>query len=285
MHRTHLMNYTANQITATFRNRDLQKISYKRWKTNGRPKAIVLIVHGLNSHSGYYRNFAAQLCESEFEVYAGDLRGRGESEGERYYIHDFEDIIADIDQLYAIVNAEHPMLPVFLFGHSAGGVFASLYAERYQYKLKGFISESFALQLPAPGFALAIMKVLGSIIPHKQLVKLKNADFSRDKDFVELMNADPLLADEKQPARTMQQLILAGQLLKSKIPDMKLPILILHGTADRATNFAGSKYFMKHAGTADKQLELYEGYYHDLLNDHLGALVVKDIINWLNKHH
>jgi alpha-beta hydrolase superfamily lysophospholipase len=97
------------------------------------------------------------------------------------------------------------------------------------------------------------------------------------------MNADPLLADEKQPARTMQQLIFAGELLKTKMPELKLPVLILHGTADRATNFAGSEYFMKHAGSADKQLELYEGYYHDLLNDQLGAMVVKDVISWLNK--
>ncbi|RYY15896.1 MAG: alpha/beta hydrolase [Chitinophagaceae bacterium] len=277
------MNLTGHQTKSTFKNHNGQLIFYRSWKVTGKAKGIVIIVHGLNSHSGYYQNFAIQLCESHFDVYAIDLAGRGESQGERYYIPDYKDIIADIDQLLAIAKFSHPTLPVFIFGHSAGGVFASVYAADNQNKLRGLISESFAFQLPAPAFALAIIKLLGNILPHARLVKLNNADFSRDPGSVNSMNNDPLLSNEKQPAKTMQQLLVAGEYLEKKMPELRLPILIMHGTADKATKVSGSKYFMEHASSKDKQIKLYEGHYHDLLNDKFSGIVVMDILNWLNE--
>lgn len=269
-------------IVSTFRNLKGQNVFYRNWSADGLPKAIVLVIHGLNSHSGYYQDFATQLNENDFEVYAIDLCGRGQSDGERYYIQDYNEIIADIDLFLNIANAAHPTLPVFLFGHSAGGVFASVYALQHQAKLKGLISASFAFQVPAPGFALATIKFLSHIIPHTRLVKLNNEDFSRDKAIVATMNNDPLLAKEKQPAKTMQQLLLAAEYLKKAMPEIKLPILILHGTADRATRPSGSEYFMEHASSVDKQLKLYEGHYHDLLNDKYHGIVFRDIVRWLN---
>jgi acylglycerol lipase len=271
------------QKTGTFANNKDLDIFYRTWKTDEKPKGIVVIVHGLNSHSGYYENFALQLNANHFEVYAIDLRGRGQSDGERYYIEDYNDVVTDVDQLVNIAKKSNPALPVFLFGHSAGGVFASVYALLHHDKLSGLISESFAFQLPAPGFALAAIKLLSYIIPHAKLVRLKNEDFSRDKSIVDKMNNDPLLANEKQPAKTMQQLILASQYLKKIMAQAKLPLLIIHGTADKATKPAGSRYFMEHASSIDKQLKLYEGYYHDLLNDKFNGIVMKDIIRWLNE--
>lgn len=275
------MHSAEKYVASTFRNKKNQLIFYRNWKTDVQPKGIILIVHGLNSHSGYFHNFAVQLNEINIEVYAIDLIGRGQSGGERYYIPDYADVVTDIDQLLNIAIAANPTVPVFLFGHSAGGVFASVYAVHHQDKLRGLISESLAFQLPAPGFALAIMKLLGYIIPHTRLVKLNNEDFSRDRSIVDTMNNDPLLSNEKQPAKTMQQLILAAGYLKKKMPELKLSLLILHGTSDNATKPAGSQYFMEHASSNDKQLKLYEGHYHDLLNDNYSGIVIRDIIYWL----
>ena len=263
------------QRTASFSDHQGQHVFYRNWTTERKPKGIILIVHGLNSHSGYYQHFASALNAQNYEVYALDLPGRGKSDGERYYISDYQEVIDDIDLLYAIATAACPDVPVFLFGHSAGGVFASVYALKYQAKLKGLISESFAFQLPAPGFALAAMKFLGNIIPHKRLVKLNNEDFSRDKALVFKMNTDPLLSDEKQPAKTMQQLLLAVDYLKKGMADIRLPLLVLHGTADKATRPSGSAYFVDHASATDKQLKLYEGHYHDLLNDKYSGIVIR----------
>lgn len=269
--------------TSIFSNSKGQHIFYRNWQTGGSPKGIVIIVHGLNSHSGYYEKFAVQLNEDDLEVYAIDLPGRGRSGGERYYIADYKDIITDIDQLVNIAGSAHPEVPIFLFGHSAGGVFASVYGIHYQDKLKGLISESFAFQVAAPGFALAIIKFLSHIIPHMRIVKLNNKDFSRDKLVVEAMNKDPLLANEKQATRTMQQLLLAAEYLKAEMHEIRLPLLILHGTGDNATKPEGSSYFMEHASSADKQLKLYEGHYHDLINDKYNGIVVRDIVRWLKE--
>lgn len=277
------MNLTNNLTTSIFKNNIGQNIFYRNWKTNGRPKAIVLMVHGLNSHSAYFHQFALQLTESGFEVYAIDVRGRGHSQGERYFIKDYRDVVDDINKLVNIIEASHPAEPLFLMGHSAGGVFAAVYALLYQSRLRGLITESFAFQVPAPAFALATMKLLGWVTPHLRLIKLKNEDFSRDQQFVNTLNNDPLLKDEKQPARTMQQLLFASARLKQGMPSMQLPLLIIHGTADKATMPAGSRYFVDHAGSLDKQLKLYEGYYHDPLHDNGNAIVSQDIVDWLNE--
>ena len=196
-----------NQTTSTFSTNKLLHVFYRNWRNNSSSKAIVLIVHGLNSHSGYYQNFALQLNENNYEVYAIDLRGRGHSDGERYYIADYNDIIGDIDQVIKIAKSARPTLPLFLFGHSAGGVFASVYAVEHQHELKGLLSESLALEVPAPGFVLAAIKFLGYIMPYVRVVKLNNANFSRNSFFVDAMNNDPLLKNERQPAKTMQQLL------------------------------------------------------------------------------
>lgn len=267
--------------TSTFRNKKEQNIFYRNWKTETPPNAIMLIVHGFNSHSGYFHSFATQLNEINIEVYAIDLCGRGQSDGEGYYISSYQDVVSDIDQLLAIGRTANPIVPAFLYGHSAGGVFASVYAVQHQEKLRGLISASLALKLPAPGFALAAIKLLAYIIPHKRLVRLDNEDFSRDRSVVDTMNNDPLLVNEKQPGKTMQQLILAGQYLKRKMTGIKLSLLILHGLADKATKPDGSRYFIEHASSNDKQIKLYEGHYHDLLNDKYNGIVVRDIIRWL----
>ncbi|MCC8408548.1 alpha/beta hydrolase [Mucilaginibacter sp. UR6-1] len=278
------MEHTYNLKTSTFLNRSGQHIFYRNWiPGDGKPKGIVIIIHGLNAHSGYYHSFALQLVDINYQVYAIDLRGRGRSQGERYYISDYNDILNDIDQLVDIAKGTDPSLPVFMLGHSAGGVFASVYAVQHQEKLDGLICESFAFHLPAPAFALATIKLLSYIFPHLRLVKLNNADFSRDPAMVYKLNSDPLLADEKQPAKTMQQLLLAGGYLKNNMSVIRVPVLILHGLADKATKPGGSEYFMEKVSSADKQLKLYEGHYHDLLNDKDKGIVISDIKQWLNE--
>ena len=273
---------TEIETGSTFRNNKGHEIFYRSWRENSYPKGIVLLVHGLNSHSGYYHHFARQLNDNNFDVYAMDLCGRGQSEGERYYIPDYRDVVSDIDKLLNIARAAHPGLPVFLFGHSAGAVFAAVYAVHHQEKLKGLIQESTALQVPVPAFALATMKFLAHFIPHLRLVKLDNALFSRDASAVNKMNTDPLLAGEKQPVKTMQQLILAGEYLETEMQDIQLPLLVLHGTADKVTRPTGSKYLVEHVSSVDRQLKMYEGHYHDLLNDKNNKIVTVDIVNWLN---
>jgi acylglycerol lipase len=254
----------------------------RSWRPPGEARGVVAICHGVKSHSGYYLWVAEQLVAGGLAVYALDLRGRGKSDGERFYIEKFADYLSDVDALMKLARSREPGLAVFLLGHSAGGVVSSVYALEHQAELAGLICESFAFQVYAPDFALAVLKGLSHLAPHAHVLDLKNKDFSRDPRAVQAMDDDPLIAHEVQPTRTVAQLALADERLKEEFPLVTLPVLILHGTADKVTKPGGSQLFYDGAGSTDKTLKLYEGHVHDLLNDIDKERVMADIKDWID---
>ncbi len=260
------------------------KIFVRSWRPDGAPRAVVVICHGFNSHSGYYFWAAEQFVANGLAVYALDLHGRGRSDGERFYLEKFEDYQHDVDAVMTLARSREPGLPIFLLGHSAGGVISSICALEHQADLAGLICESFAFQVYAPDFALAVLKGLDHLAPHAHVLKLHNEDFSRDPAIVAAMNSDPLIAHEVQPTRTVAELVRADERLKRDFPMFTLPLLIMHGTADKATRPEGSQLFYDTAGSADKTLKLYEGHAHDLLNDYDREQVMADIQSWIDAH-
>jgi alpha-beta hydrolase superfamily lysophospholipase len=247
-----------------------------------KPRAVVVIVHGFNSHSGQYQWVAEQFVAKGLAVYALDLRGRGKSEGERFYVEKFADYVEDVATFVKIARQREPGLPLFLLGHSAGGVISCVYALEYQTEIDGLICESFAHEVPAPDFALSVLKGLSHLAPHAHVLKLKNQDFSRDARVVEAMDNDPLIANESQPTQTVAEMVRADERLKKEFPLIKLPVLILHGTQDKATKPSGSQRFYDKTGSTDKTLRLYEGHYHDLLSDVGKEIVLADIQKWID---
>src|SRR5262245_17821455 len=256
-------------------------IFVRSWRPAAAPKALVVIVHGFNSHSGYYGWTAEQLAADGLAVYAGDLRGRGKSDGERFYVEHFADYVSDVETVVTLATSREPRLPVFLLGHSAGGVVSCLYALERQQELAGLICESFAFEVPAPDFAIAALKGLSHLAPHAHVLHLKNELFSRDPAVVQAMNDDPLIAHETQPTLTVAEMARADDRLRKEFPLITLPVLILHGTADGATKPAGSQQFYDHAGSGDRTLKLYDGHFHDLLNDVGKERVMADIRAWI----
>lgn len=209
----------------------------------GTSRGVVVIIPGFNSHSGYYEWVAGQLISGGLAVYAIDLRGRGKSDGERFYVQNFEDYVDDVESFLSIVKKQEPGLPVFMLGHSAGGVVACVYTLDHQEELAGLICES--IPGPAPDLALAVLKGLSHIAPHTHVLKLHNEDFSRDPKVVEFMNNDPLIAHEVQPTQTVAAMGRADERLKKEFPQIKLPVLILHGTKTRRQNQAAVSISMK----------------------------------------
>lgn len=259
------------------------QIFVRSWKPVGTPKAIVTICHGVNSHSGYYLWAGEQLAAQGFAVYALDLRGRGRSSGERFYIEAFKEYLDDVDATINLARSREPGLPVFLLGHSAGGVVSSVYTLEHQTELAGLICESFAFKVPAPDFVLAVVKGLSHLTPHTHVLTLKNEDFSRDPEVVAQMNRDPLIKDESQPSLTVAQLVRADERLEREFPVITLPVFIMHGTADKATRPEGSQFFYDTAGSKDKTLKMYDGHAHDLLNDYGREQVLADIVAWIDQ--
>jgi acylglycerol lipase len=258
------------------------EIFARSWRPASKPRAVVVICHGVNSHGGQYLWAAEQFVANGLAVFALDLRGRGRSQGERFYVENVAEYVSDLEALVKLAKAREPDLPVFLLGHSAGGVVSCVYTLEHQAELAGLICESFAYQVPAPALVLALIKGLSYVAPRLRVLRLKNEDFSRDPEAVQALNGDPLTANEVQPAMTVAALVRADERLTKEFPLIALPVLILHGTVDKATKPSGSQRFYDTAGSRDKTLKLYEGHFHDLLNDFGKQAVMADIQAWID---
>ena len=259
------------------------RIHFREWLPEGAPRAVVAICHGVNSHGGQHAWTAEQFAAKGFAVYAVDLRGRGQSEGERFYVDDVAEYVDDIAGVIAIAKERHPGLPVFLLGHSAGGVTACTYALDHQDEIDGLICESFAFQVPAPGFVLTAIKGLSHVAPHLGVLTLKMKDFTRDPVALKALEDGP--ADQgRDSARRRRSRRSSAPTSGCTTPSARsrCRVLILHGTEDHATVCHGSaSIFHAHAGSKDKTLKLYEGHYHDLLNDLGKEEVFSDILAWI----
>lgn len=264
-----------------FQSADGTRIHMRTWKASSPPRGVVVICHGLNSHSGQYQWVASKFAAQGHEVFALDLRGRGLSDGERFYVDDVASYVDDLRGLVAIARQRLPGLPIFLLGHSAGGVVSCSYCLDHQEEISGLICESFAYQVPAPSIILAAIKGVSHVAPRLGVLSLKMKDFTRDPEVLAALEADPLTRHETQPAATVAALVRADERLHDSFGRITLPVLILHGSADKATAYQGSRFFHDHAGSRDKTLKIYEGNFHDLLADIGRESVMADISDWI----
>ena len=259
------------------------KIFVRSQQPDGPPRAVIIICHGVNSHGGQYLWSLQQFSASGLAAYALDMRGRGKSEGPRFYVDSVDEYVADLSAVIKLAKSRHPGLPVFLLGHSAGGVVACTYTLDNQSELAGLICESFAFRVPAPNFVLAIIKGLSRIAPRLPVLTLKNKDFTRDPVALKALESDPLIAKEVQPAATVAALVRADERLEREFPRMTLPVFIMHGTVDKATVPAGSQIFYDTVGSKDKTLKFYKDHVHDLLSDIGKEGVMADMRAWIDK--
>lgn len=256
------------------------RLHMRSWRPAS-PRAVVVICHGVNSHSGQYLWTGEQLSRAGFAAYAYDHRGRGRSEGPRFLLNDIRDYTDDLGTFIELAKSREPGLKVFLLGHSAGGVVSCTWALDHQAEIDGFICESFAFQVPAPAPVLALVRLLAGIAPTLPVLKLKMRDFTRDPAALSALEADPLTRGEVQPARTVAALLAATDRMRREFERITLPLLVMHGTADKATMPAGSQLFFDRAASRDKTLKLYEAHFHDLLNDVGKETVMSDVIAWI----
>lgn len=246
-------------------------------------RAVVCLVHGIGEHSGRYDHLASWLAARRFAVEAFDLRGHGHSDGLRAYVHSFDLYLDDLQIKLDQIRAEYTGVPVFLLGHSMGGTIVTLYTIRMQPNLSGLIVSAPSI-LPSEEVSpilIRLSSLMGTLLPRLPTVKLDTGALSRDPEVVRQYDQDPLVYHRGVRARTGAELFRAMKEIRENMEAVRLPLLILQGTADRLVEPTGSKFLYKQAESEDKTLHLYEGFYHENFNDPDNLRVFEDVLAWL----
>jgi acylglycerol lipase len=258
-------------------------IYHQCWLPEGEPKAVLILVHGLGEHSGRYMNVVNHLAPLGYALYAIDHIGHGKSSGQRVYVDSFDDYIATLKQFRDMVAGWQPEKPTFLIGHSMGGLISSLFLAVHPQDVSGAVLSGPAVKLPEGTSALTITagKVLSFLLPTTGLVALDASAVSRDPAVVAAYLADPLVYSGKLTARLAAEMLTSMQRIGVDAGKIRVPLLIMQGTADRLVNPAGAPMLHGLVWSIDKTLKLYDGLYHEIFNEPEHEQVLNDVADWL----
>ncbi len=270
-------------IEGNFKGYKNLNLYYQGWLPSNEPKALLLVAHGLAEHSGRYINLVNHFVPEGYAVYGFDHRGHGKSEGLRGYVERFSYFINDLQTFLDIVRSKHRDTRIFIVGHSVGGTIAAAYAVHHQDEFDGLILSGATLKVGAsvsPGLII-LARVLSLLVPKIGLDVIDASAISRDKAIVAAYVDDPLVYRGKIRARLGAEIIKAMQILALQMSKIYLPILIMHGTADRLSDPGGSEMLYDGVSSKDKTLKRYDGFYHEIFNEPGREQVFVDMGTWL----
>ncbi len=262
------------------------KIYYQAWLPEGECKAVLLVVHGLAEHSGRYMNVVNHFIPLGYAVYGIDHVGHGKSEGTRVYVERFRDYTDTLKLYFDMVRAWHPDKPIFLVGHSMGGLIGAAYLLEHQEELAGAVLSGPLIKAAgevSPAAAL-IGKLLSTLMPKAGLLGLAAEGVSRDPAVVQAYVNDPLVYRGKATARLVIELIAAAQRVASEAAKITLPLLIVQGSEDKLVDPLGAQILYDRVSSTDKTLKVYEGLYHEVFNEPERGQVLNDVASWLATH-
>jgi len=272
-------------LEATFRGSDGLELFRQQWRPAGRdPLAVLVTVHGIGDHSGLYPALPDYFVPRGWAVHSFDLRGNGRSPGPRGHIRRWSELRGDLDCFLATVRREDGERPLFLLGNSLGGLVVLDYALHHGAGLSGVIAVAPPLgRFGTPRWLLAVGRVLSRIWPAFTLeTRLDLAGLSRDAAVRDAIVSDPLF-HRKGSARLAAEVLATARSVRQNAGAFAVPLLLIHGGADRMVFPEGSRAFYAEAGPADKQYLEYPGAYHALFADLDREQVLADLERWMRQ--
>ena len=259
-----------------------ERLFVRTWLPSGVPRAAVIFVHGLGDHSGLHPTVSEALVPLGISVTAPDLRGNGRSPGRRGHVDAWSRFREDLRRLVAVTRATNPEAPLFLAGFSLGGLVVLDYTLHHGEDLRGVIALAPPLgELGVPRVLLALGRVVSRVWPGFSLrTGMDLSGLSRDPEVVRDILADPLF-HRLGSARLSTEVTETVAVVQEHAPRFPVPVLVLHGGADRMVPPEGSRRFVGRVRQADKRLIEYPDAYHALLADLDRERVLADLCDWI----
>ncbi|XP_077547237.1 monoglyceride lipase-like isoform X1 [Haemaphysalis longicornis] len=273
--------------SGSFRNRDGYKIACTTWSPDVQPRALVFLAHGYaeHCHAPCYDTLARALVDLGCYVFSHDHVGHGKSEGPRAIVKSADTYVDDILTHVDLVKQKFPGKPVFLFGHSMGGLLVAMAAEKRPKDFAGLILMAPLLAVDkeqGTWIKMTAARVLGRVVPNLPIGNLDLSLVSQDPETVNWMTNDPLRYHGSVRIGWAAAILNALEDLQAKMDAVEVPFLIQHGSADKLCDLAGSEDFFKKAPSKDKSMKVYKESYHNLLTEPrgVGSQVLQDIADW-----
>ncbi len=266
--------------------RGSSRLYRQAWLPEGDARAAVLLVHGLGEHSSRYGHVAASLTQRGFALHALDHYGHGKSDGHSGHVPRFSVFLDGVAALLDDVRKTSANLPLFMVGHSMGGLIAARFmmARQDEFRAAALSGPAFSSDEAPPAIVLWLNRLLSALVPTLPMIALDPTLVSRDRAVVEAYVNDPLVHHGKLTSRLIAEMTKAMDDTLARAAEVTLPLLIMHGDADKLTAPDGSGEFHGGAGSADKTLKLYPGLFHEIFNEPERDAVLADLGNWLEAH-
>ena len=258
-------------------------IYFQAWLPESDPTAVLLVVHGLAEHSGRYMNLVNRFVPLGYAVYGLDHIGHGKSDGQRAHVENFSDFTGTLTLFSSMVRVRHPDTPVFIVGHSMGGLIASCYLLDHSDEFAGAVISAPSIKPSGKvsGATVFIGKVLSALFPKAGLLQLDAAAISKDPEVVRAYREDPLVYNGKISARLAAEMMKTMERVAAEAEKITLPILIVQGTEDKLVDPSGAQLLCDRSGSTNKTIKMYDGLYHEVFNEPDRERVLKDVEDWL----
>lgn len=262
-------------------------ISYQAWLPSGNIQAVLIVVHGLGEHCGRYMHVVNHFVPPGYAVYGFDHIGHGQSVGRREVVERFTDYTDTLQLFYELVKGWQPEKPIFLLGHSMGGLIVTTYLLDHQDGCHGAIISAPAIkssERTSPAMII-LSQTLSAFLPWMGVRKLVDVHaLSRDPQVVAAYVNDPLVFHGKTSARLVAELLAAMRRVTIEADKIRLPLIVLQGEADRLVDPQGAQILYDRASSRDKTLKIYPGLYHEVFNEPERGQVLQDVEAWLSAH-
>jgi acylglycerol lipase len=239
------------------------------------PKAAIALVHGLAEHTGRYEHVGRAFADAGYSVRAVDIRGHGRSEGFPGHVTNVAQWHDDAAHVLEEAEAAAPGKPLFLTGHSLGSLITASLVVAFEPHIAGLVLTGYA-GLPGHALLESMADPTAPAIPAELI--------SRDPEIVKAYIEDPLVFYDRVPVECNAAGMEAAIGANTGASAITVPVWMGHGSADAIVDVQGAREFYEALGSADKQLVVYEGLYHEIMNEPERDRVIADIVAWLDRH-